>query len=77
VLTITDDGPGIDPALRPSLFERFTRGDDSRSRVAGSTGLGLAIVAAIVAAHGGEVDVESAPGRTAFRIVLPDESPSA
>jgi two-component system OmpR family sensor kinase len=71
VLTVTDDGPGIDPALQPRLFERFTRGDDSRSRVAGSTGLGLAIVAAIVGAHDGQVSVESAPGRTAFRIELP------
>jgi two-component system OmpR family sensor kinase len=71
VLTVTDDGPGIDPALQPRLFERFTRGDDSRSRVAGSTGLGLAIVAAIVGAHDGRVSVESAPGRTAFRIELP------
>lgn len=71
LITVTDDGPGIDPALLPTLFERFTRGDDSRSRPAGSTGLGLAIVAAIVAAHGGEVGVESAPGRTEFRLALP------
>ena len=71
VLTIADDGPGIDPALRPGLFERFTRGDDSRSRRAGSTGLGLAIVAAIVGAHDGRVEVESEPGRTVFRLVLP------
>ncbi|WP_309712546.1 ATP-binding protein [Pseudolysinimonas sp.] len=76
VITVTDDGPGIDPALQPILFERFTRGDDSRSRVAGSTGLGLAIVAAIVGAHGGRVSVESVPGRTVFRIELPgDDNP--
>lgn len=71
VITVSDDGPGIDPELQPALFERFTRGDDSRSRAAGSTGLGLAIVAAIAAAHAGSVHVESEPGRTAFRIVLP------
>lgn len=76
-ITVTDDGPGIDAALQPTLFERFTRGDDSRSRVAGSTGLGLAIVAAIVGAHGGSVSVDSVPGRTVFRIELPgaDRSP--
>ncbi|WP_395640710.1 sensor histidine kinase [Pseudolysinimonas sp.] len=71
VLTVADDGPGIDPAVRPTLFERFSRGDDSRSRRAGSTGLGLAIVAAVVEAHGGSVEVESAPGRTVFRVDLP------
>ncbi len=71
VITVADDGPGIDPALVPTLFERFTRGDESRSRAAGSTGLGLAIVAAIVDAHGGHVVVESAPGRTVFRVELP------
>ncbi len=71
VLTVADDGPGIDPDLQPALFERFTRGDDSRSRRAGSTGLGLAIVEAVVAAHGGSVGVESEPGRTVFRLELP------
>jgi two-component system OmpR family sensor kinase len=70
-ITVTDDGPGIPAELQPALFERFTRGDDSRSRRAGSTGLGLAIVAAIVEAHGGTVEVESAPGRTEFRVTLP------
>lgn len=76
VITVTDDGPGIEPELQRTLFERFTRGDDSRSRAAGSTGLGLAIVAAIAAAHSGGVAVESRPGRTLFRIELPggDES---
>jgi two-component system OmpR family sensor kinase len=73
-VTVVDDGPGIDPAVQGTLFERFTRGDESRSRLAGSTGLGLAIVAAIVAAHGGSVHVESEPGRTAFRIELPDDA---
>jgi two-component system OmpR family sensor kinase len=77
VITVVDDGPGIDPALQGTLFERFTRGDESRSRLAGSTGLGLAIVAAIVAAHGGGVQVESEPGRTAFRIELPDDGSPA
>jgi two-component system OmpR family sensor kinase len=75
VVTVTDDGPGIDAALVPVLFERFTRGDDARTRAGGSTGLGLAITAAIVEAHGGEVRVDSAPGRTAFAVELPRSSP--
>ncbi|NUT93033.1 MAG: HAMP domain-containing histidine kinase [Saccharothrix sp.] len=70
-LTVTDDGPGIPPSLQPEVFERFARGDTSRSRAAGSTGLGLSIVAAVVAAHGGEVGVESRPGRTRFTVTLP------
>ncbi|WP_111766638.1 sensor histidine kinase [Nakamurella deserti] len=70
-LTVTDDGPGIDPALLPGVFGRFVRGDSSRSRQAGSTGLGLAIVRAVVTAHGGRVEVDSRPGRTRFTVSLP------
>jgi two-component system, OmpR family, sensor kinase len=70
-LTVTDDGPGIPENLLPDVFERFARGDSSRSRAAGSTGLGLAIVAAVVRAHGGEVGVDSEPGRTEFVVWLP------
>ena len=55
----------------PELFERFARGDSSRSRAAGSTGLGLAIVKAVVVAHHGTVSVQSRPGQTTFTIVLP------
>lgn len=73
-LTVTDDGPGIPDALLPEVFERFARGDTSRSRNAGSTGLGLAIVAAVVAAHGGDVGVTSAPGNTTFTVSLPRHS---
>jgi two-component system OmpR family sensor kinase len=71
VVTVTDDGPGIPESLQPTLFERFARGDGSRSRAAGSTGLGLAIVRAVVAGHGGTVSVDSAPGSTTFRVELP------
>ena len=74
VITVRDDGPGVDAHLLPTLFERFTRGDDSRSRTVGGSGLGLAIVAAIVEAHDGSVGVESVPGRTVFRIELPGAS---
>ena len=71
VLSVTDDGPGIPADLQPGLFERFVRGDSSRSHAAGSTGLGLAIVDAVTAAHGGSVGVTSRPGRTTFVITLP------
>jgi two-component system OmpR family sensor kinase len=70
-ITVTDDGPGIPASLLPSVFDRFARGDDSRSRAAGSTGLGLAIVSSVVAAHGGVVRVQSAPGCTEFTVDLP------
>jgi two-component system OmpR family sensor kinase len=71
VLTVTDDGPGIPEALQPEVFERFARGDSSRSRRGGSTGLGLAIVAAVVKAHRGTIDLHSVPGDTRFVITLP------
>ena len=71
VVEVVDTGPGIDPALVPTIFERFVRGDGSRSRASGSTGLGLAIVTAVIEAHGGRAEVESAPGRTVFRVILP------
>jgi two-component system OmpR family sensor kinase len=71
VLTVADDGPGIDPELQPVLFERFARGDSSRSRATGSTGLGLAIVAAVIEAHHGTIGVESVPGDTRFTVRLP------
>lgn len=74
-LVVADDGPGVPEPLRPTVFERFARGDDSRSRAAGSTGLGLSIVSAVVRAHGGGVRVESEPGRTAFVVQLPAGGP--
>ncbi|MDM4718843.1 HAMP domain-containing sensor histidine kinase [Micromonospora sp. WMMA1363] len=72
VLRVADDGPGIPADLRPEVFERFARGDSSRSRAHGSTGLGLAIVASVVEAHHGAVWVESRPGRTVFTVRLPN-----
>ncbi|MDO7880943.1 sensor histidine kinase [Salinibacterium soli] len=76
VLEVRDTGPGIDPGLVPTIFERFVRGDSSRARAGGasglgSTGLGLAIVSAVVEAHGGRAEVESEPGQTVFRVILP------
>ncbi|BBX72329.1 two-component sensor histidine kinase [Mycobacterium shinjukuense] len=69
-LTVTDDGPDIDPAVLPHLFERFVRADKSRSNGSGH-GLGLAIVNSIVKAHHGSVAAESGDGRTVFRVRLP------
>ncbi|WP_436837846.1 HAMP domain-containing sensor histidine kinase [Micromonospora rifamycinica] len=70
-ISVTDDGPGVPVELRDEVFERFARGDSSRSREHGSTGLGLAIVAAVVEAHHGTVALESRPGRTVFTVRLP------
>ncbi|WP_432156501.1 ATP-binding protein [Streptomyces sp. bgisy153] len=73
---IEDDGPGVPAELLPHVFERFARGDSSRSRASGSTGLGLAIVQAVAAAHGGAVTVDSVPGRTVFTVHLPALAPA-
>ncbi|MEU4251134.1 HAMP domain-containing sensor histidine kinase [Amycolatopsis sp. NPDC026612] len=76
VLTVTDDGPGIAPDLLPDVFERFARGDSSRSRNAGSTGLGMAIASAVVVAHHGTIEAHSRPGRTEFAVRLPVAVPA-
>jgi two-component system, OmpR family, sensor kinase len=70
-LSVTDNGPGVPAALQSEVFERFARGDSSRSRHSGSTGLGLAIVAAVIKAHHGTIAVHSVPGSTEFTIRLP------
>jgi len=71
VLQVIDNGPGIPAALQSEVFERFARGDSSRSRKGGSTGLGLAIVSAVVKAHNGTITVDSSPGHTEFTVRLP------
>jgi len=65
LVEVEDEGPGIPEDLLPHLFQRFRRGPG------GGTGLGLAVAQAIAKAHGGEIEVESAPGRTLFRVRLP------
>jgi signal transduction histidine kinase len=60
-LRIEDHGDGIDPVLLPHVFERFSRGDPSRSRNTGGTGLGLAICKAIVDKAGGTIALHSEP----------------
>ena len=76
VLQVIDNGPGIQPDLVSRIFERFARGDSSRSRAAGSTGLGLSIVHAVVTSHRGKVGVQSRPGRTVFTVMLPAGPPA-
>lgn len=71
VLTVHDDGPGIDPTLWDELFERFSRADRSRARQTGGTGLGLSIARAIVEAHGGTISASGSPGDTTFEVRLP------
>jgi signal transduction histidine kinase len=61
VVTVSDDGPGMDADAVDRAFNRFYRGDPSRSRVRGGAGLGLSIVLAIARAHGGDVSLESTP----------------
>ena len=70
-IAVHDNGPGVPTTLQPNVFQRFTRGDDSRSRQAGSTGLGLSIVDAVTQAHGGRVELKSRPGDTTFSVLLP------
>jgi two-component system nitrogen regulation sensor histidine kinase GlnL len=65
VIGVQDNGPGIDEALRPRLFDPFA------SSKPGGKGLGLALVAKIVADHGGLIDLTSEPRRTQFRVLLP------
>lgn len=69
-LSVTDDGPDIDPEILPHLFDRFVRASKSRSNGSGH-GLGLAIVSSIVKAHRGSVTAESGNGQTVFRVRLP------
>jgi heavy metal sensor kinase len=72
IVAVRDTGIGIHDADLPNLFERFYRVDKARSRESGGAGLGLAIGRWIARAHGGEIEVESVPGRgTQFRVRLP------
>jgi two-component system OmpR family sensor kinase len=70
-IEVHDDGPGVPPELGDEVFDRFTRGDSSRTRSSGGAGLGLSLVAAIAAAHGGCAEVASKPGDTTFTVTLP------
>jgi signal transduction histidine kinase len=78
VVRVADEGPGMTPEDAARVFERFYRADPSRQRAAGGTGLGLAIVSSLVAAHGGTVLLDTAPGQGAvFTVRLPRSGPPA
>ncbi len=71
-LEVDDDGPGIEPADRAKVFERFARLQEGRSRDAGGSGLGLALTKQVVEAHGGNVFVETSDlGGASFVVELP------
>ena len=71
LLEVSDDGPGIDPALAPQIFEPFVRLDQSRDRSTGGAGLGLAIVRSIARHHGGEVQLLPSASGARFCLTLP------
>lgn len=72
IFQVIDHGPGIDPASRAEIFDRFHRVDEARSRDQGGTGLGLAIVAGVVAAHHGTVEaLDTDGGGATFEVRLP------
>jgi two-component system OmpR family sensor kinase len=71
-LTVADQGPGMTQEQSARVFERFYRTDGARARASGGAGLGLAIAASLAAAHGGELTVDTEPGRgAAFHLLLP------
>jgi two-component system sensor histidine kinase BaeS len=70
-LSVVDSGDGIAPEHIPHVFDRFYKVDASRTDASAGSGLGLSIAKAIVDRHGGTIEVTSVPGRTEFRIVLP------
>lgn len=75
VVEIADSGPGIPPEELPRIFERFHRGDASRSRDTGGYGLGLSIAKAVVEAYGGSINPQSKPGEGTRMIVsIPKQS---
>lgn len=71
-LRVSDNSVGITPEDLPMIWERFYKGDESRTRLQGGTGLGLDVVKRIVEGHGGQINVESKLNEgTTFNIVLP------
>ena len=75
LVTVTDDGPGIPPADRERVFDRFTRLDDARDRDAGGSGLGLPIVRELVRRAGGTVSFGDDPELSRAELRLPADRP--
>jgi len=74
-ISVRDTGTGVAPEHLPHIFDRFYRADPARSRAEGGAGLGLSICRWIAEAHGGSIQVESAPGRgSTFTVRLPQAS---
>jgi signal transduction histidine kinase len=71
VIAVADEGAGVPDEALGSIFDRFARADDARTRAQGGVGLGLAIVAAIARAHGGRCTVERRNGQTVFSLAIP------
>jgi signal transduction histidine kinase len=75
-ITFQDHGAGISANDLPRIFDRFYRGDRSRTRATGGFGLGLAIAKALIEAYGGTIAAESAPGKgTRMTVELPAPKP--
>ncbi|MEV0203827.1 HAMP domain-containing sensor histidine kinase [Streptomyces sp. NPDC050788] len=71
VVRVEDAGPGVPPADRERVFDRFYRVDKARSRDRGGSGLGLSVAGALVGAHGGTIGLSGGPGATVFTVTLP------
>jgi len=74
-ISVEDEGHGISPEDLPRLFQKFQQLDSTGTRRSGGTGLGLVITKSIVEQHGGQISVESTPGRgTTFTLTMPTDA---
>jgi two-component system OmpR family sensor kinase len=72
LVTITDNGPGIPPDQREAVFRPFFRLEGSRSRETGGTGLGLTVARTVIRSHGGDIELNDAPGHgLEVRVIIP------
>jgi PAS domain S-box-containing protein len=76
-LSVEDSGPGIAPAMRQAVFDRFRQGDEGPARRFGGTGLGLAIARDFIELHGGSIEIDESPlGGARFTVRLPLTAPA-